>query len=137
MKATLPFLAATCCIFGMVAQAQAQRYACSPALQRPLGQAPDACGPGFYYIDCYGTLWGPNYCLYPCFPPFQGFVPGQRPAQGPHPAMPPMYGQSTPGNGGTPSFPSHPFARGPRDFFMWNEVQAERQLRERRPNLVP
>jgi hypothetical protein len=81
----------------------------SPALANPgpacgVPQAPDACGPGFYVTDCYGCVHGPYYCLRPCFPPFNGLLPGPAPRAG--------------AGGGIPIFPSHPYARGPRDFFM-------------------
>lgn len=128
MKATMPWIAAVLCATGLAAEARAQCYGCSPALQRPLLQAPDACGPGFYYIDRCGTIYGPNYCLYPPYPPFQGWV---------RPCPPGPGGLGMPGQMGTPSFPSHPHARSPRDFFMWTEAQAERHTRERRLPLVP
>ncbi|HEV3006226.1 MAG TPA: hypothetical protein VGX78_17285 [Pirellulales bacterium] len=60
--------------------------------------APDACGPGFYCQNYCGQWYGPNYNVYPPFAPFNGMV--FAPPQG-------------------PAFPSHPFARSPRDFFMW------------------
>lgn len=70
--------------------------------------APDMCGPGFYCINPCGVMYGPNYCVQPPFPPFNGLIPapgcgqaGGRPSQ--FPGM---------------SFPTHPFSRSPRDFFM-------------------
>lgn len=39
-----------------------------------LPQAPDAYGPGFYYVNGYGLTYGPNYDLRPCYPPFQGMI---------------------------------------------------------------
>jgi hypothetical protein len=63
-------------------------------------RAPDARGPGFYCPNYCGLIYGPNYCLQPPFPPFQGMV------------LPPC----PPSN--SPLFPTHPFARGPRDYFM-------------------
>ena len=82
-------------------------------------QAPDACGPGYYNVGPCGMVYGPNYCVYPCFPPWQGAVFGPKLCtvngqpclmgpQGPVPlnAQPP------------PRFVNHPFARSPRDFFM-------------------
>jgi hypothetical protein len=64
-------------------------------------QAPSAYGPGYYTINQCGAQYGPHYCVYPPFPPFNGARPNlQRPPQQ------------------TPNFPTHPFARGPRDFFM-------------------
>jgi hypothetical protein len=59
--------------------------------------APDACGPGWWGVNCCGAPFGPNHCVYPPFPPYNG----ERPSMG-----------------GAPAFLPHPFARGPRDYFM-------------------
>ena len=61
-------------------------------------------GPGYYGMNCYGQPYGPNYCVYPQFAPFQGMLP-------------------VPGCPGSPAavqaqFRSHAYARSPRDFFM-------------------
>jgi hypothetical protein len=79
-------------------------------------QAPDACGPGFYARNCCGQWYGPNYCLRPCYPPFNGLLP--RPANGSN--GDPSGSNGGPGGafGGIPIFPTHPCARSPRDFFM-------------------
>jgi hypothetical protein len=45
------------------------------------------------------------------------------------PQQPPPAGQQP--------YPSHPFVRGPRDFFMWNESLEEQESRSARPPLVP
>jgi hypothetical protein len=84
----------------------------------PAAPAPDMCGPGFYAQNCCGAWYGPNYCVYPPFPPFNGMI-WARPA----PATPggPGYGGGMPGYGGSPGFPTHPFVRSPRDFFMIDE----------------
>ncbi len=77
----------------------------------PPPQAPDACNGGYYAQNSYGAWYGPNYYVYPPYPPFNGMVPG-----------PPNCGAgggAGAGVGGSPAFPSHPFARGPRDFFMY------------------
>lgn len=74
-------------------------YACAP-------QAPDACHPGFYAVNHCGAAYGPNYCLRPCYPPFNGF----------RPPLPPSCQQQQQGR--PLGFPTHPFARSPRDFFM-------------------
>lgn len=50
---------------------------CAPALQRPLGVAPDACGPGFYWANCHGVFYGPSHYLRPPFAPVQGITPDQ------------------------------------------------------------
>src|SRR5689334_6737792 len=87
-------------------------FAASPAKAQccfiPPPQAPDACGPGYYTQNYYGGWYGPGYALYPPFPPFNGMVPGPTGAGGGGGGM---MGQAR--------FPSHPFARGPRDFFMY------------------
>jgi hypothetical protein len=72
----------------------------------PPPPAPDACGAGSYNQNPYGGWNGGGYGLYPPFPPFNGMLLG-----------PPGMGQG--GSNGQARFPSHPFARGPRDFFMY------------------
>jgi hypothetical protein len=62
-----------------------------------LPQAPDMCGTGWYCANACGVVYGPNHYVYPPFPPYSGIAP--RVPTG-------------------PSFPTHPFARSPRDFFM-------------------
>ena len=71
-------------------------------------KAPDMCGPGSYGPNWAGLMYGPNYCVFPPFPPYQGMLPG------------PCGPGGGPGGGGPGgvTFPHHPFARGPRDFFM-------------------
>jgi hypothetical protein len=89
-------------------------------------KAPDACGLGNYAPNLNGLYYGPNYCVFPPFSPYNGELP-----------CPPNYaaGAATgmPGANAIPganpemlralglplTFPSHPFARGPRDFFMY------------------
>ena len=125
MKATLVRLAALAAL-AIPATAAHGQYPCIP-------QAPDACGPGYYNANCCGAVYGPNYDVYPCFPPYNGAVfgpaspppgapgyPGAAGYPGARPGYPgaPAYG---PGAGlppGMPAFPTHPFARSPRDFFM-------------------
>ena len=70
----------------------------------PIPQAPDACCPGYYVVNYWGAVYGPNYNLTPPYPPFQGMV------------CPPNNGN---GGGQQPAFPTHPYARSPRDFFMY------------------
>jgi hypothetical protein len=85
-------------------------------------RAPDACGPGFYAPNNYGMWYGPNYWLQPGFGPYSG------PARSPS-GFPPFGGAGGPGAGGpgglvtTPAFPTHPFARSPRDYFMMDSPQ--------------
>jgi hypothetical protein len=67
------------------------------------------CGPGYYAANCCGQVYGPGYCVYPPFPPFQGMVFGPQNRGGPGGPGGPF---------GQPSFATHPFARSPRDYFM-------------------
>jgi hypothetical protein len=74
--------------------------------------APDACGPGTYCQGRCGMTYGPNYCVRPPFEPFNGFVPpvchqGRGAGAGAYQGPPP-----------SPVFPTHPYARSPRDYFM-------------------
>ncbi len=77
-------------------------------------KAPDACGPGWYGVNNFGQVVGPNYNVYPCFGPWNGaiFPPAQASGQN---------GQQ----GGPMAFPNHPFARSPRDFFMYYEREQD------------
>ncbi len=104
--------------------------------------APDACGPGYYTWCPDGSYIGPNYWLHPPYAPFNGILPGgggMRPPAGL--PQPPMPGQAPMAPKFAPKpmvvFPSHPYARSPRDFFMWSEAQEDRLTRERRPSFVP
>ena len=73
-------------------------------------------------------VYGPNYYVRPCFPPFQGAVLGPtmptRPASPAAPGGPErgaalgLLAQRPRGNAGGAAFPSHLFSRSPRDFFM-------------------
>jgi hypothetical protein len=117
--------------------AQAQYFA--PATHSPLLPAPDACGPGFYCNGPCGCTYGPSYCLRPPFPPVNGVPP------------PPYWGGGGGGCGGRcglcaqrgegmpniAAFPTHPYARSPRDYFMWTEAERERITRAQRPPFAP
>ncbi len=147
MRATLLWPAALVLAAVSAYPACAQVVYCAPALQRPLGYAPDACGPGFYVPNNLGMVYGPSYYLRPWFPPEQGVGPGCRQncypggpsafvGQGlPNPALMPQLG----GNGPPMSaaFPTHPYARSPRDFFMWSETLEDQMNMLRLPALVP
>lgn len=89
--------------------AQAQPY-CG-CYYPPIPQAPDMCNPGNYWTSTCGLTYGPSHCVYPPYPPFQGMVPGP-PNCGPG-------GPGGPGGANSPTFPTHPYARSPRDFFMY------------------
>jgi len=103
MKATSAWLGALLGAVLLTSSAQAQCCYLAPP------RAPDMLNPGFYYANCYGQVYGPNYCVYPPFAPFQGMI------------WAPPTGPQGPGGGHGPlgaSFPTHPYARSPRDFFM-------------------
>ena len=75
----------------------------------PIPQAPDGCGPGFYWANNSGMVYGPGYFVRPPYPPFQGMVFPPKPPGGPGGAGPLD----------TAMFGTHPYARSPRDFFMY------------------
>lgn len=112
------------CCLAPAARAQYYDYP-----QRP--QAPDACGPGFYSTGPCGMVYGPGYCLRPCYPPFQGFLLGPKAGMSAGAMAPNAAGMGPGGMGcmpngpcnplGSPVFPSHPWCRSPRDFFMYYE----------------
>jgi hypothetical protein len=113
MRRTLPWLGALLFAAAAVPAANAQ-----PCYYPPC--APDACGPGYYCQGRCGAVYGPNCCLRPPFEPFNGFVPPVC-----HGA-----GQGGPGAAGgpppSPVFPTHPYARSPRDYFMLEEADVPR-----------
>ena len=120
MKATVSFSAALLVSVLATSLAHADPYY-SPVFHTPLPVAPDACGPGFYAVCPNGVVYGPNYWLRPPWEPFNGpaFPMGARPSK------PPV------------GFPSHPYVRGPRDFFMWRENMEDQLRRVQRPALIP
>jgi hypothetical protein len=97
MKATACWLGALLSATLLVSTASAQ----APSCYLPIPRAPDACGRGSYCVNACGQVYGPNYNVYPPFPPFQGMV----------------FAPSCPA-GNSPLFPTWPFARSPRDYFM-------------------
>jgi hypothetical protein len=124
MKATFAWSGAVLLLAAYAPLAQAGGPVCAPALHQPLPQGPDCFGPGFYWTCPKGTVYGPNYYLRPYMPPWNPVTAAQcayanqqqacPPGMAPHLGFPGMRG---PG-GGIAVFPSHPFARSPRDFFM-------------------
>jgi hypothetical protein len=101
MKATVPWLAAAAALLSLASLSTAQCY-------YPVPHAPDMCGPGSYWSNCYGQVYGPGYNVRPPYPPYQGMIFG-----------PNNNGGGGPGGAfGDPSFATHPFARSPRDYFM-------------------
>ena len=108
----------------------------APVSRVPLGYAPDACNPGFYLYCPNGQTLGPNYCLRPCFEPFQGVRPCVYPIQGGKFVVTPQM-QPAQQPASEAQYPYHPYARGPRDFFMFRENLEEQLGRQARPNLLP
>ena len=117
MKATLLWAGALLGTALAASLASADPYY-SPVFRTPLHTAPDAFGPGFYAACPGGMVYGPNYWLRPAGEPFNGPGPGA--------------GQSS-----SPAFIFHPYARSPRDFFMWRENMEDQMRRDLRPALVP
>jgi hypothetical protein len=117
----------------------AQQPWVTPVTRLPFPTAPDACGPGWYNQGPCGMVYGPNHYLVP--PSWQPFCPSApHPSMVPGmPAMPgvPRFEYPKPGPGRKEVYPTHPFARGPRDYFMWNESIEEQEGRSPRPALVP
>ncbi|MSR30068.1 MAG: hypothetical protein EXR99_01055 [Gemmataceae bacterium] len=119
MRISKPLLAVSLSLaFGALAYGQAPSPVMTspqPKVQAPNPNAPKwvlvipmaqgTAGNGFYYANCNGMVYGPNYYLRPPFPPFNGLLPEMNNCNKPA-GFPGM------------SFPSHPFARSPRDFFM-------------------
>ena len=105
MRTTLKLAAAVLAagLIGSAAQAQ-----CIGIIPPP--QAPDMYNTRPLYVpNCFGMTYGPTYCLRPPFAPFQGAI---GPVQGyPCAGAPPT---------GPAAFPSHLYARSPRDFFMYD-----------------
>lgn len=138
----------------------AQTWA-SPVYCRPYLTAPDALGPGFYVVNPYGMVYGPNHYVYPPFWPVGTCSPATcaravAAPQGPpgtspmlptpamnQPQMPAFNAQTgkiefpNPGPPNRQQYPTHPFVRSPRDYFMWNEALEEQEGRSARPAFVP
>jgi hypothetical protein len=102
MKATITGLAALLALAVFAPASHAQYYPPSyPRYYAPIPRAPDLCNPCNYYSPYTGA----NFNVYPPFQPFNGAV------------FPPSNGNGN-GMGATQLFPTHPFARSPRDYFM-------------------
>lgn len=97
MRTVLPWLGALLCA-GIMISVSPRLARAEPFYSPCIYRIPDACGPGYYTVNQCGAVYGPNYCLYPSFPPFNGVRP--------------CFKQEP------PKCVTHPFARSPRDFFM-------------------
>jgi hypothetical protein len=91
-------------------------------------------------MNPYGVIYGPNHCVRPCFPPYQGVIPGPKWQDlGQYATNPAAYqgamqqyqqaggfggkgdgGPGGPGGPGFGGFTRHLWARSPRDFFMYD-----------------
>src|SRR5262249_41263321 len=124
MRAAVPFLGAflASVLAASAARAQLPYYSTSPVTKKPLGVAPDLSRQrGSSCTNGRGMVYGPIFSVLPPFQPFQGYLPGMS--------------ASCPPQG--PNFPSHPYARGPRDYFMFMEAQEDLLTRQRSPVIVP
>jgi hypothetical protein len=112
MRATSPWLGVLLVVFLAAPAAKAQCFV--PYIPK----APDACGPGNYGTNWAGLYYGPNYCLFPPFPPYNGELPGYcgKPGATGAAGLPAGW---RPGMPLPVTFPNHAFARSPRDFFMY------------------
>jgi len=79
--------------------------------------APQTCGPR------WGQRCGPQSCMPPVMPMFPSYAPP--PGIFCPPPFPPFQGVLPASNGGPPisgcPVPQHPYARSPRDFFMYGD----------------
>ena len=111
-------------------------YWIAPATGWKAGNNPDMTGPGIYFVTPAGLVTGPHYYVNPPWCPETGYQPGPRPCK-----SAPVSGVAPPPMaGGLPtvsSFPSHPYVRSPRDFFMFHENLEVERSREFRPIIVP
>ena len=98
MKATVSCLGALVVALAVSGSARADHPYFFGCGNRP--HAPDAFGGGFMCYNYCGAPYGPNFAVRPPWPPFQGMLPPPDP------------------NGDGGQFMTHPYARGPRDFFM-------------------
>jgi hypothetical protein len=144
MKAIIPWGGGVLATLLLTTAAHAQVWV-TPVTKQPILPAPDMCGPGWYYVNDYGTVLGPAYNVVPPWAPYNGYRPPLKttgPAtQAAGYALPngaPL--GVAPQQQGPPVqtyFPTHPYARGPRDFFMFNENLEDIRGRDYRPNIVP
>ena len=100
---------ATVCCLGALLVALALSGAAQAQQPFPNGygnymQAPAASGPGYSYYNGWGAPYGSAYWPHPPWPPV-GTVPPDFSSQQNQQNAPPM-------------FPTHYYARSPRDFFM-------------------
>jgi hypothetical protein len=125
MKSSLPALGAVAiALLGLTASPSHAQYPVPCGQPCCVRTAPDMCN-GYFYCTNGCTWFGPSYCVYPPFPPFNGMLPGGPPT--PHQFQ---------GAQGV-ALPYNPWTRSPRDYFMWTEAQQEILTRQQRPAFVP
>jgi hypothetical protein len=121
MRRIVPLAAALLAADLLAGAASAQVHFNGLGLHAPVAVYPPPRAPDFqntrpfYYNTAFGMTYGPNYYVYPPFNPYQGVLPG-----------PSANWSCGPSGGdvlaakalGIAAFPSHLYARGPRDFFM-------------------
>jgi hypothetical protein len=119
VKTYLGFVSAVLLCIGPAGVSRANPPLPPPAPYCP-PQAPDACGPGYYAPNQWGAWYGPNYRLMSGSYPFNGARPpvgsgnrGAGPGGGPCAGCNPGFQ--------VPQFPTHPYARSPRDYFMMDQ----------------
>src|SRR5262249_49514690 len=110
-----PFLG-TLLGIGLFASAGHSQYPVTfitPVFRQPIPSAPDACGPGWYTVCPDGTAFGPNYSVYPPWPPFNGMLPGPQGKfiMAGRPVQPPIQPQFVMGPHGVP-MPAPSYAPG-------------------------
>jgi hypothetical protein len=96
----------------------------------PGSMPPPGFSPGLPTPGATPGLPAPGYAPNLPAPGYPGYAPP--PVRLPTPGYEPPPGAPKP-----VSFPVHPFARSPRDFFMWSDMLEERLIRSQRPSLVP
>ena len=155
MLATKSWAAAIASALFLASTASAQYLPVSgpynaPVTQMPFGYAPDAPARGFYFY-CNnaqiggggGAPMGGGYCDLGLPPaPYSGVGPFEMPIEGRRRLLGCLRGGGAGGASGAmarpePQYPTHPWARGPRDFFMFRENMEEQLSRQTRPSVLP
>src|SRR5262245_11418603 len=127
----------------------------APVTQMPFGYAPDAPARGFYFYCNNAQIGGNNgqiggnngqigggYCDMGLPPaPYSGVGPFEMPLEGRRRLLGCLRGGAGGSAGATarpePQYPTHPWAPGPRDFFMFRENMEEQLSRQTRPSVLP
>jgi len=154
MLATKSWAAAIASALFLASTASAQYLPVSgpynaPVTQMPFGYAPDAPARGFFFYCNNAQIGGGNgpvgggYCDLGLPPqPYSGVGPFEMPLEGRRRLLGCLRGGGAGGASGAmarpePQYPTHPWARGPRDFFMFRENMEEQLSRQTRPSVLP